>query len=559
MNRYLTGIFCSFSIFVLTQSASAQEKGKDQNVIGQTEDKVKMFNAQQAYFKGDYVKAVNIYKEVLKDKPNDANLLFHVGQVYFAMEQYEDAVENLEKAESIDPKANDDLMYFLGRVHHVMGNTDKAKTEYENFKKNINSEAKSKEYEIDFLIQQCVTATDLVAHPVDAKVENAGDMINSSYDDKAPSMTADGKTLVFTSRRPAGKSGQSVDKEGDFKYFDDIYQAKWDDAKQTWIEADIIKGPVNTDEHDACTSISPDGKQLFIYRNNATDAHGGEIFVSKAQQSGKWGSPKNIGKPISSSYVELGACISSDGQRLFFVTERPKGKTPEQKGFGQSDIWMCTRATKTTWGPPINLGPDINTAMDEGGIFLHPDGKTLFFSSDGHNTMGGYDVFMTRYENGKWSKPVNLGYPINSVRDDKNFVLSTDNQTGYFDSNRPNGTGERDIYKVDMSKYPIMGDDGKKDTGPKVSILKGTVIISESGQGTEATVVIKDKETGAEVARTTSSPEGEYFFTLPSDKKYIIEVDQKGFVKVSEDFALVSDKKGTSTLVKHLLLNKEKK
>ena len=542
-------------LFVLAPAFS-QKKNKD-NVIGKTEDEIKMISAQQSYFAGDYVKALNLYKEVLKDKPNDAGILFHIGQVYYDMQQFEDAQENLEKAETIDPKANSELIYYLGMTHQAMGNVDKAKEEYEEFKKDLNNDSKgNKNYEIDFKIEQCNTAKDLMAHPVDVTVANEGDAINSSYDDKGPSITADGKTLYFTSRRPQGKSGQDVDKEGDRKYFDDIYTAKWDDSKNAWGEAELVKGTVNTEYHDACLSISPDGKQIFIYRNDPGEGHGGEIFVSKVQQSGKWSAPKNIGKPINSSYVEIGACISSDGQRLFFCSERPG--SGDQKGYGQSDIWMSTRISKKEWGPPVNLGPDINTPMDEGGIFLDPDGKTLFFSSDGHNTMGGYDIFMTRYENGKWSKPVNLGYPINSVRDDKSFVLTTDNQWGYFDSNRPGGTGERDIYKVDMSRYHIMGDD-KKDNGPKVAILKGTVIISESGQGTEAEVVIKDKETGAEVAKTTSSPEGEYFFTLPADKKYIIEVEMKGYTKVSEEFLLASDKKGTATLVKHLLLNKEKK
>jgi hypothetical protein len=551
-------IFALFLLIAAAHTVSAQKKDGDQNVIGETEDQVKMFNAKQAYFKGDYVKAINLYKEVLKNKPNDANVLFHVGEVYFAMEAYEDAQEYFDKAYGIDPNGATELLFYMGRVHHLMGDVDKAKGEYEQFRQKLNSESKSKEYELDFLIQQCATAKELMSKPVNVTVTNAGDMINSSYDDKAPSMTADSKTLVFTSRRPQGKSGQNVDKEGDFKYFDDIYLSTWDETKQTWVEADAIKGSVNTEEHDACTSISPDGKQIFIYRNNNTDARGGEIFVSKVQQSGKWGAPKNIGKPISTSYVELGACISSDGKRLFFVSERKKGGKSDQKGYGQSDIWMSTKINKTEWGPPVNLGPDVNTPMDEGGIFLHPDGKTLFFSSDGHNTMGGYDIFMTRFENGKWSKPVNLGYPINSTRNDKCFVLSTDNRWGYFDSNRSGGTGERDIYKVDMSNYPLMGGD-EKDTGPKVSILKGTIIITETGQGTETEVVVKDKETGQEVARTTSSPEGEYFFTLTGDKKYIIEVEMKGYTKVSEEFNLPSDKKGTFTMVKHLLLNKEKK
>src|ERR1051326_4072845 len=437
-------------LFVLAPAFS-QKKNKD-NVIGKTEDEIKMISAQQSYFAGDYVKALNLYKEVLKDKPNDAGILFHIGQVYYDMQQFEDAQENLEKAETIDPKANSELIYYLGMTHQAMGNVDKAKEEYEEFKKDLNNDSKgNKNYEIDFKIEQCNTAKDLMAHPVDVTVANEGDAINSSYDDKGPSITADGKTLYFTSRRPQGKSGQDVDKEGDRKYFDDIYTAKWDDSKNAWGEAELVKGTVNTEYHDACLSISPDGKQIFIYRNDPGEGHGGEIFVSKVQQSGKWSAPKNIGKPINSSYVEIGACISSDGQRLFFCSERPG--SGDQKGYGQSDIWMSTRISKKEWGPPVNLGPDINTPMDEGGIFLDPDGKTLFFSSDGHNTMGGYDIFMTRYENGKWSKPVNLGYPINSVRDDKSFVLTTDNQWGYFDSNRPGGTGERDIYKVRSEEH----------------------------------------------------------------------------------------------------------
>ncbi|MEW6468014.1 MAG: tetratricopeptide repeat protein [Bacteroidota bacterium] len=556
-------ILTLLAIFFISPTAFSQDK--DQNLINQAADKVKLEQAKQEFYKGDYVKALNLYKEVLNNQPNNASVMFHIGEVYFAMKLYEDAQETLEKANSIDPKAHEDLPYYLGRSYHVNGDMDKALEFYTNFKSAV-SEGKQKEYEINKLIAECNTAKEMMKSPGNVIVSNAGDMINSSYDDKAPCITADGKTFVFTSRRPQGKSGQKVDKEGDFKYFDDIYICSWDPSKSTWSEADLIKGSVNTEAHDACVSISPDGKQIFIYKNNETDARGGEIFVSKVQSSGKWGAPKNIGKPVSTSYVENGACLSPDGNTLYFVSETPrfkkqmdKEKDHNQSKTGGGDIWMVKKISKSEWGIPENLGPLVNSPFDEGGIFLHPDGKTLFFASDREGGMGGYDIYMTRLENGKWSKPVNLGYPINSTRDDKCFILTTDNKTAYFDSDRAGGLGERDVYRADVSGFALINP-AKTEEGPKLSILKGTVYYSDSANLAEGVkVTIKEKESGAEAGTTTTGSDGTYFITLMGDKKYIIEVEVKGYVKVAEEFMLPSDKKETFTLVKHIILNKDKK
>lgn len=546
-----------FLALVCGFSTELKAQGKKKNVIEQGDDIRKLFMARQSFLAGDFVKALNLYKEVLVNKPGDAEVNYRIGEVYYAMELYDDAIEFLDKAKGINPACNPELEFTLARVHHLLGNIDKALESYNLFKTQLNNETKAKEYNLDHFIKQCNIAKDLMGKPVDVTITNAGDNVNSSYEDKGPSVTADGKTLVFNSRRPQGKDGQKTDKEGDFKFFEDIYMSKWDETQKKWTEAELLKGSVNTEGHDAVLSISPDGKVIFIYKNNETDAVGGDIFISKVQQSGKWGSPKPIGKPVNTTYAEFGACISSDGNTLLFVSESPK--FGDQKGLGHGDIWMSKKISKTEWGIPTNLGAVVNTEFDEGGIFLHPDGKTLFFSSEGHDGMGSYDIFMTRLENGTWSKPVNLGYPINTTRKDVSFILSTDNNMAFFASDRPGGMGERDIWSVDMSRYDITGARKDKEWVPGLSILKGTVIVTESGKGTDAVVVIKDKETGNVVGQTNSSEDGEYFITLTGEKKYIIEVDKQGFDKVSEEFFLPADKKGTFTMVKHLLLNKPKK
>lgn len=551
--RIAVVVMLAGSLFISSPVLAQKKKG---NVVEQGEDQVKLFTARQDFLRGDFLKALNLYKEVLKNKPTDADVNYRVGECFLAMEMYEDALEHLEKAKELDPKANAEMNYSLGRAYQGMDKLDKAIEAYTTFK--TENEGKAKEYEVDALVNQCKTAQELISKPVAVVVNNAGDFINSSFDDKGPSITADGKTLVFTSRRPAGgKTKTKIDKEGDFKNFEDIYMSKWDDMKSSWTEAEMVKGSLNTEGHDACTSISPDGKLIFVYRNIEGETKSGDIYYSKVMTSGKWGAPKAYTKPVNSTYYEDGACISSDGSKLFFISERPG--TSEQKGQGMGDIWMCKKITKTEWGPPVNLGPEVNTPDDENGLFLHPDGKTLFFCSTGHNSMGSYDIFMTVFENGKWSKPKNLGYPINSTRMETKFVLSTDNNTAYIASNRAGGQGERDIYMIDMSKYDLMGVKVDPTKGPILSILKGT-IFNDAGQGTEnAKVVITDKASGAVVGETYSQEDGSYFFTILGNKTYTIEVSKEGLETKKEEFLLKEGKKETYTEVKHVILSKPKK
>jgi len=540
--------YLSVLLLISLSSAFAQK-----NVIEKSEDQVKMFNAQQKFYAGDYSGALNIYKDVLAGKPNDANIIGHIAECYFSMNQIPEATENAEKAKSIDEKAYENTSLILGKIYHMNGKLDEAATEYNFYKALVGEGKKANDSDINNYIAQVNTAKELMAKPADVKVQGMGANINSEFDDKTPSITADGKTLIFNSRRP-GKS-TALDKEGDNGYFEDIYVAHWDTTKGAWADAELLPGSINTEGHDACTSISPDGKQIYLFKNDIEgESRGGDIYVSRLGTSGKWGGPKSMGKPINTTYYEDGACISPDGKTMYFTSERPGG-------FGHADIYVIKKLSRSEWDKPENIGADINTPEDEGGLFLAPDGKTLFFTSKGHNSMGGYDIFKTVNENGKWTTPVNLGYPINTVNNDMGFTLSVDAQTGYFSSNRKGGLGARDLYMADLSNYPVMEKDMKPkqvNTGPSMAILRGDVFNATDGNAMEAEIKVFDAE-GKQVGSTSSSAEGgEYFITLEANKTYQVKIDMKGYKPVDEKVEIKAAKSGPTTVVKHYLLYKNK-
>lgn len=513
-------------------------------------DQVKMVLAKQKLYAGQYIGALNVYKEVLQKNPDDATVLHYVGLCNYNLNRMTEAEQNLKKAISGNKDVKPESYLLLGKIHLASGRVDEALEEFNTYK--AKAKTKEAEYEdVDVYIAHCNNAKKLMAAPLDVKIENLGAAINSKYDDKTPCISADGRKLVFTTRRPE-TTDAPIDVEGDGKYFEDIYISMWDTVNKKWLTAEGVPGNVNTDAYDAATSISPDGKQIFIYKNDVKDneSRGGDIFVSKIVNN-KWKTPEPLGKPINTSYWEGGASISSDGKTLFFTSER-KG------GYGHSDIWMVKRLGKNEWDKPVNLGPDINSEYDEGGVFLAPDGKTLFFCSNGKGSMGGQDVFKSTLENGKWSKPVNLGFPINTEGKDGPFVVSADAQTGYFSSDRKGGLGEIDIYSVDLSNIGILEKDGKKKENNGLSILKGVVRDGFEGSGMPGVDVSVLDESGAMAGSTITNESGDYFFTLRGNTTYTIRVSKKGYKTIEEKAELKLGNKETYSLEKQFLLHPDK-
>jgi len=510
--------------------------------------------ANQKMWGGQYKSALVMFNEILKDHPGNGNILYSAAYCHYYLADKDKAAELLEKGKA-STKPNPEGYLLLGQIQQANGKTDEALAEYASFKAKA-SPSILKESNVDQYVSQCNNAKAFMAKPADVKVENLGQKVNSKFEDKGPAITADGKKLYFNSRRPQG-TDDVVDVEGDGKYFENVYVSTWDTTTKTWNEADEVPGQINQQGvHTACKGISLDGKQIFIYKNDLKDANarGGDIFISKVMNN-KWKTPEAIGKPVNTTYWEDGACLSPDGKTMYFVSESPKyGKI---KGYGMADIWMVQRISKTEWGKPENLGPEINTPYQEVGVFLAPDGKTLFFCSNNPNSMGDYDIFRTINESGKWSKPENLGYPINTVRRDGPLVIAANTQYAYFSSDRPGGFGENDIYVVDLMNYSLLEKGFAKKADNFLSIMTGLVRDGFEGKPLDGAEVSFLTETGEKAASVTTNESGEYLITLKGGVMYTVKITKEGFKPAEEKVNLPMGKGGDSyKLEKQFLLNK---
>lgn len=532
-------VILGFTLFALQSSLLLAQPDK-LSVIDNAALTAKKFKARQAYLGGDLTTAVKLYSEILTTKPTDAEAAFHLGECYQEQNDHDQAISYFEKAEKEDPMCDDNLHLKLGISYHQTLKLDDAISEFGKYVDLMkNSAKKMNESNVNQYIKQCYTAKDLMAHPVNVKVDNLGETINTAYDEKSPSITADGRTLIFTSQRPFMKAVK--DENDNEEPLDNVYISKWDTVNNKWGLSYPVEGEVNQPgDKTACTSISPDGLTMLLYKNNSTDAIGGDIYISKKARSNRWSEPKSIGKPINTSYYEDCATLSPDGSTLYFISEKPGG-------FGNADIYSSQKLDKNVWSDPVNLGPVINTQYDEGGMSMAPDGKTLFFSSTGHNSMGAYDIFKSvQNDSGKWTEPVNLGYPINTVNTDVSLTISADTRYAYFASNRKGGLGGRDIYRVDLTSYPLLGSGKETGKSTGLSILRGKVLDAKGKPIDDATVTVSDSS-NAKIASIKTNSDGFYFITLKANSKYKVRVSCKGYKSSTNPVQLPPSPTGTYT------------
>jgi tetratricopeptide (TPR) repeat protein len=503
----------NFSLFAF--SFTAIPDTTDPGLLKQGAVPAKMIAARHEFLDNNMRGALTLYREVLEVEPNNAQALYRTAECHYNLKKYDLAIEYFDIAIAIDPEVSDERDFFRGQISHRLAHLDEAIASFEKFIAS-NPSKRSLEYELaQEYIAQCRYAKVAMASKADVQIQNLGRNINSRFDDYTPSISADGKYLVFTSRRSTTQGGE-IDEGSDYKFFEDIFYSTWNTEDEEWEIASGLEGEVNTPNYDAVLSISPDGKSLFVYKNNANSA--GDIFLSTLDPTkNTWVQPSKLGKPVNSSYFESSVSITADGKRIYFISERPGG-------LGQGDIWTAELAGNGSWDKPENLGAVINTALDEKFVFIHPNGRTLFFASIGHQTMGSYDIFKSEFVNGKWSTPLNLGYPINTVNEESTFSLTEDNKTLYIAAEYEDSFGERDIYRADVSKYEMLS--GNYD---KVNF--GTVNCQVKSAGNEALKGVKitvfDANTDLQVTVVESNKDGKVQINLALGTSYRLEFIHK--------------------------------
>ncbi|MBY0434537.1 MAG: OmpA family protein [Cyclobacteriaceae bacterium] len=282
-------------------------------------------------------------------------------------------------------------------------------------------------------LAECKSGSALKKTPRIFIVTHLGNGVNSSYADYAPVVSADEQGLFFTSRRPVGDVPAKTT-EGTF--YEDVYYAEQSNGQ--WSSARNIGPPINNAFHNSNLALSADGRQLFLY----TDENEGDILMSE-KKDGVWSVPQRLPYPVNTSYHESSVSISPDGSKLFVASERPGG-------LGGSDIYLVEKNYAGEWSRIINLGPGVNTPWHEDSPFIDYDNKTLYFSSQGHTSMGGFDIFKVTLNQGKPSGVENLGFPINTPGNDIHFISTRDGKRAYYSSVRPEGFGEEDIYMITL-------------------------------------------------------------------------------------------------------------
>ncbi len=499
--RYFFSILL-FACFTKIYSQTIEEqKIPDKNFVA----------AQRFFEKNNFKSALTLLLPIDSAKPGNPYVEYLIGTSYLRIPgEKNKSINYLTKAAEQFETYNKaavykipiEVYYYLGQSNQLCYKLDDA---IKNFEKYLDLSKPNGKYPPGVIydnIKTCTRANELMKHPVNMKVTNLGKGLNTEYPEYSPVISADESVLIFTSRRPEEEGSTDVDENGQF--YENIYISM--NQGGNWTTPLSIGKNINTIFHEASVSLSADGQHLYIYKQD-------DIFVCDLNGD-VWSSPKKLNASVNTKYWEPSASISADNNYLYFVSDRPGG-------LGKRDIYRSKRLPDGQWGKAENLGYSVNTDFDEDGPFIHPDGKTLYFSSNAPNGMGGFDIYKTIYSDSSttWSAPKNIGYPINSTDDDIFFILSASGKHGYYSSVQPGGYGEKDLYRIDMPKLV--------EEEPALVLMTGNITMEHNIKASiDVNVVVTDRETKELIGIfKPNSKTGKYLIILEPGREYNLDFE----------------------------------
>ncbi len=489
-------------LLLLTQIGFGQSDLYDRS------QKKSYLDGESFHIYGDHLTATKLLEPLVEVDSNFFELYYLLGSSYFELDEYQKAKEYLKRGKYF----NSDAHFLLAQIHLYNTDLELARKEIKEFDNFYNQKvSRFNLHQIQQFHQYLVNANEYMANAEIVNISNLGKQINSENGEYVPLVSSDEELLIFTSRRM--HANNELDPTG--QPFEDVYYSERKEGKTIWSKANLIPGKVNTKKHDACVGLSPDGNKLFLFRTNE-NLFGGDLYESD-KIDGKWSVPIRMGSQINSvNNIEPSASISLDGRTFYFSSNR-------EGGFGGFDIYRVVKLPNNEWSLALNLGPQINTPFNEDAPFIHPDGKSLFFSSQGHSSMGGFDIFKSEKADTSWSEPVNLGYPTNTTKDEIYFSISANEQHAYYSSDKVGGFGNQDIYQIDYLEKSL-----------RQSVIRGTVKSSVDGSIVEADITLLNIENDDLAVYVSNPNDGRFIFLVNPNIDYEIIIDAEGYEEYSE-------------------------
>jgi outer membrane protein OmpA-like peptidoglycan-associated protein len=502
-------------IVILTQltafSASAQKR-VSAKAEKQYKEAISLINDNR------FDEAQKILTKVFNKNPHYARAGVTLGDIYIQQQKTAQAREVYEMVVRTNPDFSYRPHFQLGRMCLLEADYRQGKMYFEQVMR-FKPLPASTQQDAGLYLNQCNFAIEALNQPVPFTPINLGDSINSEHDEYLPALTADDETIIFTRKDEAGE---------------DFYvSSKTTDG--SWAKAQALPPPLRTSLNEGAHCLTADGKTIYFTACYRNDSRGGcDLYMSQLTPEG-WSVPVNLGDQINTKHWETQPSLSYDGQTLYFVSNRPGG-------FGGSDIWMSKRLASGEWGLPENMGPYINSRKDEISPFIHYDDQTLYFASEGMAGMGKLDIYLSRrMHDGEFGPARNLGYPINTEKDESSLFVNMAGNLALFSSESGDTRGGNDIYFFEMPE----------ELRPAKAIyVKGKVSDIKSKSPLNSLVEVVDLANGQIVFKTeTFKRDGAFLVSLPTGKSFAFNVSREGYLFYSENFSLTADR-STSEIYK---------
>jgi len=478
--------------------------------------------AVQLYNRHDYAGALRQVDELLTDTPNFTKAWLLKADMFYDLKEFPNAIASYKKAMQIDSAFFPPAYYILANLYFDMESYDEAKLnylKYLTFKPKIQAELKRTADNLEL----CDFRSRMMKNPVPFNPVNIGPNVNSPGYEYINAVSLDEGQLYFTRK--------GADPQNDESFYRSV-SARSASGQLNWGPAVEIGAPINTPGNEGALCVSPDGMTIIITCCSRPDSYGSCDLYSSRKDGNNWSEPVNLGPEVNTTAWESQPCLAADGRTLYFVSTR-------RGGHGGSDIWKSIQQDDGSWSLPVNLGDTINTSANEMAPFIHPDGRTLYFSSTGHPGMGGADLFVSRLgANNRWLKPENLGYPVNTKLDEINLIINTQGTEAYISAERKNGFGNTDIYRFELPA---------QSRPASVSYVHGKVYDKNTLSPLSASFELIDMQSNTVVVSSSSDPvTGEFVMSLPVDKDYALNVSCKGYLFYSMNFSLRNEHDATN-------------